>query len=78
MNKLRAKFSCTSVEPDPHGELVKLSAVHGTDDKDNEENNQFSEATPAGEHEMYVSNPDARGFFKTGVNYHLDFTEAEN
>ena len=77
MSTLRAKFSCNSVEADEYGEMVKLSAVYGNDDKDNEENNQFSEATPSGEHEMYISNPNAKGFFEVGESYYLDFTKAE-
>ena len=76
VGKLRAKFSCVSIKPDENGEAVKLFAVYGTDDKDNEENNQFSEATPSGEHEMYISNPSARGFFSVDESYYLDFTKA--
>ena len=73
--KLRAKFSCTSIDIDEYGENVKLSAVYGNDDNDNEENNQFAESTPSGDLEMFVSNPDAKGFFKQGNNYYLDFIE---
>lgn len=75
MKTVRAKFTCNSVK-DEGSEMVKLSAVYGNDDKDNEENNQFSEATPYGELEMMVSNPGAKGFFQEGKNYYLDFTEA--
>ncbi len=74
--KLRSKFTCHSVKDEGYGELVNLTAVYGTDDKDNEENNQFSEATPSGELTMMVSNPDAKGFFEVGKDYYLDFTEA--
>lgn len=70
--KLRAKFYCHSIISDG---MVKLSAVYGTDEKDNEENNQFSEATPYGELEMMVSNPSAKDFFEQGKTYYLDFTE---
>ena len=78
MNKsIRAKFYCNSVESDEYGELVKLSAVYGNDDKDNEENNQFAESTPSGEVEMMISNPDAKGFIEEGKMYYLDFTEAK-
>ena len=72
--KLRAKFTCNDIHSDGS---VKLSAVYGTNDKDNEENNQFSEATPCGELDMVVSNPSAKGFFEIGKDYYLDFTEAE-
>lgn len=74
--KLRAKFSCDSVKGEGYGELVNLTAVYGKDEKDNEENNQFSEATPSGSHEMVVSNPDAKGFFEVGKDYYLEFTLA--
>lgn len=74
--KIRAKFNCDSVGDDGYNETVNLSAVYGNDDKDNEENNQFAEATPSGSIEMVISNPSAKGFFKTGNNYYLDFSEA--
>jgi hypothetical protein len=74
--KLRAKFTCNTVKTDMSGEMVNLQAVYGNDDKDNEENNQFSEATPCGSHEMYISNPAAKGFFKEGKSYYLDFSPA--
>ena len=76
MKTVRAKFHCNSVQSDEYGELVKLSAVYGNDDKDNEENNQFAEATPSGDLEMMISNPGAKGFIKEGKSYYLDFTEA--
>jgi hypothetical protein len=77
MEQIRAKFYCHSVKSDEYGEHVKLSAVYGTDDKDNEENNQFCEATPSGEFEMLVSNPSAKGFIKEGKEYYLDISEAK-
>ena len=77
MSKIRAKFICDSVEGDEYGENFKLSAVYGTDDKDNEENNQFAEATPSGQLEMMISNPTAKGFFKEGKSFYLDFTEVD-
>ena len=73
MKKVRAKFSCNTIIEN----MVELSAVYGTDDKDNEENNQFSEATPYGELKMMISNPDAKDFFQVGKSYYLDFQEAE-
>lgn len=73
MSKLRAKFTCNTIE---EGGLVKLSAVYGTDDKDNEENNEFSKYTPYGELEMQVDNPNADGFFEEGEEYYLDFQKA--
>lgn len=78
MEKIRAKFYCNSVKSDEYGELVNLSAVYGNDDKDNEENNQFAEATPSGQIEMMISNPSAKGFIQEGKTYYLDFIEATN
>lgn len=75
---LRAKFNCQVVESDEYQETVKLSAVYGSDEKDNEENNQFSEATPWGDLQMGISNPAAKGFFEEGKNYYMDFTQAPN
>ena len=77
MKTIRAKFSCWDVKRDMYGEHVHLEAVYGTDDKDNEENNQFSEATPSGTLTMQISNPSAMGFFEPGNEYYLDFSKAE-
>ena len=74
---IRAKFSCWDVKNDEYGEHIHLEAVYGTDEKDNEENNQFSEATPAGTLNMQITNPGAKGFFKEGKEYYLDFSEAK-
>lgn len=57
--------------------MAHLSAVYGTTDKDNEENNQFSEATPYGELEMMIDNDGAKGFFEEGEEYYLDFSKAD-
>ena len=73
---LRAKFYVGSIKEEGNSEVVNLSAVYGTDDKDNEENNQFAEATPCGTMEMWVDNPKAKGFFEVGKEYYLDFSPA--
>lgn len=84
-NKLKAKFSCDSVTHlakydsekkhyVPGGsQLVKLSAVYGGDK--NDEDNQFSEATPSGTIEMMVSAEDAKGFIQEGKKYYVSFEE---
>lgn len=73
---MRAKFLCDDVSTykGTDNEIVKLSAVHGGDK--NEEDNQFSEATPSGQLQMTISNPAAKGFFETGKKYYLDISEA--
>jgi hypothetical protein len=76
MRTLRAKFKVDHVTHSEWDESVVLSAVSGSNDQDDEENNQFSEATPSADLEMTVSNPSARGFFIPGKAYYLDFQEA--
>jgi hypothetical protein len=41
-----------------------------------EENKDFNQYTPSGTFEMFVDNPKAKGFFKEGREYYMDFTEA--
>lgn len=71
---MRAKFSVSKVTNQPWGEEVTLHAVYSS--ANNEEDNQFSEATPTGQLLMTVSNPKAKGFLQEGKSYYLDFTEA--
>ncbi len=75
MEKVRAKFRCDSVNPETN--MVRMTAVYGSDDNDNEENNQFAEATPFGSLEMKIDNPNAKDFLIQGKEYYLDFTIAE-
>lgn len=75
---MRAKFLCNSVEkkesaPEKYYEDIILSAVTGSD---NIEDNQFSEATPAGSVIITITNQKALGFFEQGKKYYLDFNEA--
>ena len=77
MRTVRAKFLCTLVKYNGYGgKDVTLHAVYGTDDADNSENNQFSQATPSGTVTMTIDNPDAKGFFKEGTSYYLDFQKS--
>lgn len=64
MRKLVAKFHCYRVEEANGEEEVYLSAVTsgGPDDP----NREWSEATPAGNFDMLISNPRARGVIKQG------------
>lgn len=76
---MRAKFLCNNVVSEGEGESkyesISLHAVYSSDK--NEEDNQFSKATPWGEYRMTVTNPKAFGFFKPQKKYYLDFTEVE-
>lgn len=80
MSQVRAKFSINSIElysvPEDSGR-VKLQAVYGN----GTENASWSKATPSGQLEMYISNPDAFIVFKQAFQnkkaVYLDFTVEE-
>jgi len=74
MQKVRAKFTCESVEQFTWGKVVKLRAIYGTEG----ENKDFAEATPNGQMEVTI-NPGlpAYEFFAPGNDFYLDFTPAE-
>ena len=81
---VRAKMQCVEIatrqantyNPDTRqmvpgtNEVVKLSAVMG------EENKPWSQYTPQGTVEMYITNPDAVEQFTVGECYYVDFTPA--
>lgn len=67
---IRAKFRCYSVTDLGDSEQVVLTAVNGTEG----DNAQWSKWTPMGRLEMTINNPGARGKFKVGEYYFLDFT----
>lgn len=69
----RAKFKCNHVTNFGEYENASLHAVYAGDK--NEEDNQFSKATPSGSLEITISNPAAIGFFKPGKDYYLDISE---
>lgn len=58
-----------------HGETVTLSAVHSNDP--NSENYTYSQATPAANLNMYISNPGAFDVFQPGDEYVLTFDKVE-
>lgn len=72
MDTIKAKVIVNSVENFGHAERPKMSPVTGGSPEDN----SFSQATPSGSLELYISNPAALGFFKPGKKYHVTFTEA--
>lgn len=69
---LRAKMRCDSIEP---GEYVRLSAVYSSDP--DSENYSWSQATPSGQLNMYITNPEAQGKFEVGKEYYIDISPAE-
>lgn len=76
---MRAKFSCNAITEYGNGDKeAKLFAVYGTNDKDNEENNQFAETTPSGDITIRVDkNAVAKDYLVPGKTYYVDFTEAD-
>jgi hypothetical protein len=70
---VRAKMEVTSITKWKGQDQVKFNCVYtGTP-----EDNTFSQATPAGNAELTVSNPSLLGFFQPGDKFYLDFTKAE-
>lgn len=88
---VRAKFIVNSVEHRSSGNdpktgeplpfaTVDLGAVYEGAGPDGsniaKENHIFGKATPSGSLKMGLTNPGAIAYFKPGVCYYLDFTEA--
>lgn len=79
MERVRAKFTVSQLFKDANGNvLVKLWAVYKGDES-SPENESFSNSTPSGNVEMYITNPAAAEFFEklAGKYVYLDFTEAQ-
>lgn len=57
-----------------YSETPKLTAVYGG--STNAEDNTYARATPSGKAELQIDNDAAKGFFKPGKKYYVDFTEA--
>lgn len=55
-------------------ELVKLRAVYSSN---NQEDNNYSKATPAASMELTIDNPDAQGVLVAGKSYYVDFTHVK-
>lgn len=72
MEKIVAKFQCSTVTHDEYSESPSFHAVYtGTP-----EDNTFAKATPSASCSMRIDNTDAHGFFKPGKKYYATFTEA--
>lgn len=72
---VRAKFKVDSVEPNGDGSSIKLSAVVGG--SNSEENDEFFNATPFGVIDMGIVNAKASEQFEVGKEFYVDFTLAE-
>jgi hypothetical protein len=74
MQKVRAKFTCNSVENHAYGgKTAKLTAVYSEEG----ENKDFAKATPSGQLEINIDQEtSAIHFFEPGKDYYLDFSVA--
>ncbi|MDA3834399.1 MAG: hypothetical protein PF495_13525 [Spirochaetales bacterium] len=76
LETVRAKFECISVTNYGKniGSQVSMTPVIGVEG----DNKHFSDATPSGEFNMYISSGvPAENFFKPGKSYYLDISEAK-
>lgn len=67
-----AKFHCGTVDEFGPSERVKLFAVMGG----SAENERFYKASPAGNIELTIDNPNVRGFFVQGQEYYVEIRKA--
>lgn len=75
VDKVIAKFECTSIEPNgDDGKEIKLTAVIGNDG----ENADFTKYTPYGEIFFGVTDKTkADELFEAGEEYYIEFTKAK-
>ena len=71
---IRAKFHCNYKSVNQDGTAtVNMSAVTSG----SEENDKFFAATPSGQLDMHVLNPEAASQFEGGKDYYLDISLVE-
>lgn len=78
MERVRAKFNVSQILKDSGGNaFVRLWAVYKGDES-SPENESFSNSTPSGNIDLYITNPAAIDFFGNlaGKYVYADFTEA--
>jgi hypothetical protein len=74
MEKVKAKFVCTSVESFAYGKTVNLSVVTGS----SEDNRHFAKATPWGEIRIGIDKDvPASKFFVPGEEVYVEFKAIE-
>lgn len=71
--EIKAKIVVNELNKTAYGETMKASPVYSSDP--NDPNKSFSDATPSGAIELFISNKNAHGFFKPGVKYLVTFVE---
>lgn len=69
----KARLTVQTVTRQLGGDELVLMPVYSSDPDD--PNHSFSQATPSGKVELYVSNPALVGTFEPGKVYDVDFTE---
>lgn len=73
LDKVRAKFQCTSIEPYGEDKIVRFQAVISSEG----ENADFAKYTPQGKLEMTISRGTmAYDYFEHGKEYYLNLGEA--
>ena len=72
--KARCKFRVSKVDPIWDGEMITL---HTQYDPEDPEDTKFSAATPSGNMEFHLSNPNLVGTFQVGQVYYVDLTPIE-
>lgn len=70
---VRAKFTCTTIDPAEGGVTITLEPVFDGSD----ENRTFFAYTPWGEIRIGTVNPEAARQFRVGHAYYIDFTPAK-
>lgn len=67
---MRAKMRCSRVTHDTMNETIELFPVSDPVNK------AWATATPGGQVTLTINNPDAKGHFKPGGFYYVDFFDA--
>jgi hypothetical protein len=72
-----AKFRCYSVEDFGPSQRIKMTTVYESPLGDNEENRRFYKASPSGQFEITVDNPNVHGFFVKDRDYIMEIRPAQ-
>jgi hypothetical protein len=76
MKTVIARMKVYNVDKNINYENVMLHPVYSSDP--NSPNYSFSQATPSGQVQMIISNPDAWGFFEMHKEYDITFKRTEH
>lgn len=72
MDSIKAKMKVQTVTLNGYSETTKLYCEYSNTPEDN----SFSKATPSGNMELVIDNPNAQGFLKPLKKYYITITEA--